>query len=190
MNILAISGSLRSSSSNTALLRAAAALAPEGMQITLYEGLGDLPHFSPEIDGEAPTASVEDLRARLRTSDGVIICTPEYAFGVPGSLKNALDWTVSSGEFPGKPVAAISASPSFLGGDKAHASLLLTLTALGADIVEDGSPIIAAIRKKLTPEGEIADPATGELLRSVLHALARRIQKARAEPERKQTDTN
>lgn len=175
MNILAISGSLRAGSSNTAILHAAAALAPDGMQIRIYEGLGDLPHFSPEIDGDEPVTAVQILRTLLRESDGVIICTPEYAYGMPGSLKNALDWTVSSGEFLGKPVAAISASPSAAGGERAHAWLLSTLTALAADIVQDSSLIIPFIRKKLTAEGEITDPDTAATLGSALEALARRI---------------
>jgi len=131
VRILAISGSLRASSTNTALVRAIAAMAPTGMDVTLYDGLGDLPHFSPDLDDEKSPAAVIQLRALLRAADGVLICTPEYAFGVPGSLKNALDWTVSSGDLNEKPVAAISASPLYSGGDKAHASLLLTLTARG-----------------------------------------------------------
>jgi len=90
----------------------------------IYGGLDDLPHFSPDRDGDDPPRSVGRLRELLRTADGVLIGTPEYAFGVPGALKNALDWTVSSGEFDGKPVAAISASPLYTGGAKAHASLL------------------------------------------------------------------
>ncbi len=91
MRILAISGSLRASSTNTALVRAIIALAPEDMEITLYDGLGALPYFSPERDDENSPQSVRDLRAQLQAADGVLICTPEYAFGVPGVLKNALE---------------------------------------------------------------------------------------------------
>jgi len=112
MRILALSGSLRASTTNTRLVRATAALAPETIEITIYDGLADLPHFSPDLDGDDPPASVHNLRKLLQEVDDVLICTPEYAFGVPGSLNNALDWTVSSGEFYRKPVAVISASPS------------------------------------------------------------------------------
>ena len=94
-------------------------------------GSGPCAHFSPDLDGEDAPTPVVHLRTLLGGSDGVLICTPEYAFGMPGSLKNALDWTVSSGDLNEKPVAAISASPLHSGGDKAHASLLLTLTAWG-----------------------------------------------------------
>jgi chromate reductase, NAD(P)H dehydrogenase (quinone) len=175
MRILALSGSLRASSTNTRLVRATAALAPEGMMFTIYDGLADLPHFSPDLDGDDPPASVHKLRKLLQAVDGVLICTPEYAFGVPGSLKNALDWMVSSGEFYGKLVAVISASPSPTGGDKAHASLLLTLTALGAHIPTGGKLMIPAIGKKLNSNGEVSDLETRQALRSVLATLAQAI---------------
>lgn len=175
MTILAISGSLRADSSNTAILRAAALLAPEGMRIDPYDGLGDLPHFSPEIDGDTPPDAVRSLRTLLGGADGAIICTPEYAYGMPGSLKNALDWTVSSGEFFGKPVGAISASPSAAGGERAHAWLISTLTALGADIVQESSFTIPFVRTRLAQDGTLADPATATMIGSALDALARRI---------------
>src|SRR6266496_3093591 len=108
--ILAISGSLRRFSSNTTLLEAAARLAPPGVEITLYDGLAELPHFNPDLEGSEP-ATVVNFRARIKGSDGVLISSPEYAHGVPGALKNALDWIVGSLEFPGKPVALINISP-------------------------------------------------------------------------------
>ncbi len=175
MRILAISGSLKASSTNTALVRAIATMAPEDMEVTIYDGLGNLPHFTPDLDDEKSPASVVHLRGLLCAADGVLICTPEYAFGVPGSLKNALDWTVSSGEINDKPVAAISASPLYSGGDKAHASLLLTLTALGATVPDGGTLIVPGVKKKLDDNGTVSDPATAQALRSVLDALARTI---------------
>jgi NAD(P)H-dependent FMN reductase len=175
MRILAISGSLRASSTNTKLVRAMVTLAPADMHITIYEGLGDLPHFSPDRDGESSPASVSDLRAQLQAVDGVLICTPEYAFGVPGSLKNALDWTVSTGDFSGKPTAVVSASPLWGGGDKAHASLMLTLAALGANVPKQAKLSIPHINKKLNDNGEIIDAATTQALSAVLAALAQAI---------------
>ncbi len=175
MRILALSGSLRASSTNSTLVRAIAALAPEGVEVIIYDGLGGLPHFTPDRDGDDPPASVGHLRGLLRWVDGVLICTPEYAFGVPGALKNALDWTVSSGEFDGKPVAAISASPLYTGGEKAHASLLLTLTALGAHVPDEGTLIIPGVKAKLASNGDVTDPATVRALTSVLDGLARAL---------------
>src|SRR5690349_3915443 len=106
IQILAISGSLRAASSNTTVLRALAALALAGVAITLYDRLGELPYFNPDLDreGDTPPAVVADLRARIARADALLISSPEYAHGVPGVLKNALDWLVSSLEFPGKPV--------------------------------------------------------------------------------------
>ncbi|GHO98154.1 FMN reductase [Reticulibacter mediterranei] len=175
MRILAISGSLRASSTNTRLVRAMVALAPADMHITIYEGLGDLPHFSPDLDGNNAPASVHNLRTQLQEADGVLICTPEYAFGVPGSLKNALDWTVSTGDFSGKPTAAVSASPLWGGGDKAHASLLLTLTALGANVPRQAKLSIPHINKKLNDNGELSDPTTAQALSAVLAALEQAV---------------
>jgi len=174
MHILAISGSLRASSTSTTIIHAIEKLAPEQMNFTLYDGLADLPHFSPDLDGEPPHAAVAQLRQQLQSADGILICTPEYAFGVPGSLKNALDWVVSSGDFVGKPVVAVSSSPSGMGGDKALASLVLTLTAIDSTIVEGGIISIAMIRTKMQ-NGEISDAATVEALRSALAALAQAI---------------
>lgn len=175
MHVLAISGSLQSRGTITTLVRAIAAMGPDEMAITLYDGLSDLPHFSPDRDGNDPPASVQALRRLLQAADGVLICTPEYAYGMPGSLKNAFDWTVSSGEFVGKPVAAIAASPYHTGGERAHASLLLTLTAVSAVTVEGATLTVPLVRTKLDANGTVSDPATSQALRSVLDALARAI---------------
>ncbi len=175
MRILALSGSLRARSSNTALLRAAAALAPADIEISFYTGLADLPQFSPDLDTESVPPSVQELRAQLQAADGVLICTPEYAYGMPGSLKNALDWTVSSGEFYGKPTAVISASPSAGGGEKAMASLLLTLSALAAVVAAGATLTVPFVGKKLDANGEVTDPETKQALRTLLDALAQAI---------------
>lgn len=108
---LAISGSLRSNSVNGEVLRALDELAPENVDITEYQGLSLLPHFNPDNEDSAPR-SVGEWREQLQHAQGVIICSPEYAHGVPGALKNALDWVVGSGEFVYKPVLIINASPS------------------------------------------------------------------------------
>jgi chromate reductase len=104
MRILAISGSLRASSSNTALLQAAATLATRDVEVVLYEGLGDLPHFNPDLDGATVPQAVSVWRSKIRDTDGALFSVPEYAHGVPGVLKNGLDWVVGIGEFVDKPV--------------------------------------------------------------------------------------
>jgi NAD(P)H-dependent FMN reductase len=126
MKIIAICGSLRSHSSNLALLRAA----KNSADVRIYEGLASLPHFNPDddIEGATPPPAVAELRALLADADGILISSPEYAHGVPGSLKNMLDWLVSDGALVDKPVALINASPA--GGEFARDSLVETLTTM------------------------------------------------------------
>jgi chromate reductase, NAD(P)H dehydrogenase (quinone) len=178
MEILAISGSLRPKSSNTAILQIMQTLASNLLNISIYDGIGKLPHFNPDLDGDSNDvlASVMDWRTRLKNAEGVIFCTPEYAYGVPGVLKNALDWIVSSGEFMHKPTAVVSASPSPDGGDKANASLVETLRVMMADIREETILCIPTVSAKVNREGLLTDPATETALRSLLDVLACSIQ--------------
>jgi len=169
LRILAISGSLRAHSSNAALVRAAAALAPAGMEFGFYEEqMGNLPLFNPDLDGP-PT--VKEFRALLGAADGVLISCPEYAHGIPGALKNALDWIVSSGELEGKPVVLIVASPS--GGPWAQASLTPTLEVMGARLVVNVSLTFA--RTQIDGRGNVSDPDIARSLRTSLEALAAAI---------------
>jgi chromate reductase len=175
MKILAISGSLRRKSSNAALMNAIIALAPKHMKFSIYGGLGELPHFNPDFDIDEGPSTVKGLRTQLKEVDGVLICTPEYGNGVPGVLKNALDWIVSSGEFVNKPTAVISASPTPMGGDKAHASLLLTLKMINAEVVEGGTMIIPHITLKLNHIGVIINSELEQDLQSILWSLERAV---------------
>ncbi len=171
MKVLAFSGSLRPGSLNTALLHALAPMMPEGVSYKVWEGIGTLPHFSPEIDSDAAPGPAIAYRALLRAADAVIICTPEYAFGMPGVLKNALDWAVSSGELDRKPVATISASPLPSGGQKAHDWLTQTLTALGAYQVDGAKLSVPAAKGKIGEDGVIRDEALAQALRQLLGTL-------------------
>jgi chromate reductase, NAD(P)H dehydrogenase (quinone) len=178
MKVLGLSGSLRATSTNTRLLesilygRGFAEPSPlSTLQVSLYNGIGQLPHYNADLDKSSGPSTVADWRSALAQADGVIICTPEYAFGIPGVLKNALDWIASSGELVGKPVMAISASPGYLGGDKAHASLLLTLSALSANIIQPGSISIPAVGQVLDGEGCLTDLALVEKLLDGLQAF-------------------
>lgn len=175
MKILAISGSLRAASANSAIVRATLQLAPTGMKITIYEGIGDLPHFNPELDNENPPGPVKDWRERIQWADGMLICTPEYVFGMPGTLKNALDWLVSTVVLEGKPMVTISASPLYGGGDKAHASLLLTVKTMSAKIPEGGTLTVPDVKNKIDAQGTITDAETIDSLRALLETLAATI---------------
>ena len=175
IKILAISGSLRASSSNTNILRALVNLAPENTTIEIYEGIGNLPHFNPEIDDDRELISVQDWRSQIDRADAIVFCTPEYAHGVPGVLKNSLDWIVSSGEFMHKPTAVISASPSMEGGEKANASLVQTLSVMMAKIDNQSILCIPGVSAKLSQNGEAIDPETAQELQDLLENLIRTI---------------
>ena len=167
IKILALSGSLRDGSSNNIILQLIAEIIPATVEFTIYKGLSTIPAFD-DVENEP----VNHFRQLVREADGVLICTPEFAFGVPGALKNALDWTVSSGDFDQKPVALITASSV---GDKGHASLLNTLTALGTNIVEGGTLLISFIRAKLK-DGRFTDQATDDAVRAVVNSLVSAIE--------------
>lgn len=171
-NILAISGSLRAESTNLKIIKDIARGAAEKLNFTVYQGLSTLPQFNPDLDTEEPPETVMDLRRRIKESDGVLICTPEYVFGVPGALKNAIDWTVSSGDFSGKPTALITAS---LGGEKAHESLLLTLQTVEAKIGENTALLVSYARAKVNTEGVVTDATTVEALKLLIDSLTRII---------------
>ncbi|MDP9046631.1 MAG: NAD(P)H-dependent oxidoreductase [Bacteroidota bacterium] len=160
-NILAIPGSLRTSSSNHAILNYLGTLAPANSNFSIFEGLAQIPHFDPGLDNDNPPETVTAFRKLIDEADGVIICSPEYAYGVPGTLKNALDWTVSSGSLSEKPLALITAST---GGENAHAALLLILTALNAKVRPDSALIISFIRSKMDENGNITDEAEAKRL--------------------------
>jgi chromate reductase len=168
IKILALPGSLRAGSSSNVVMRAAANVLPENVELNFFEGVGKLPHF--DDSNEVPEA-VLNFRNKLKEADAVFICTPEYAFGVPGSLKNALDWTVSSAEFVNKPVALVTASSS---GEKGHAALLLILTALSAHVVPEATLLIPFIRAKVK-NGELIDGEILNQLRIVVKELVESI---------------
>lgn len=171
MTILAISGSLRVGSTNTLLIQAVADRLPKTVTLTIFDGLDALPHFSPERDTDPALPSVKHLRQSISQADAVLICTPEYAFGIPGVLKNALDWTVSTVVFNHKPVAALSASPGYAGGERAMASLLPTLKALDTRIHEGGALVVSSVKSKIALDGTITDATTDAALRTLVAGL-------------------
>lgn len=180
--ILALSGSLRAASTNTLLLQAAAALAPEGMVVRLFQGIGDLPHFNPDRDtDELRPAVVRRLRAAIAAADALLLSSPEYAHGVPGSLKNALDWLVSGPEFPAILVGLLSPSPH---GTHAAAALRETLTTMSAELLPSVSVTVSAPRRPLGLPDILADEAVTTPLRIALDTLAMEVDRARRESRR------
>jgi chromate reductase, NAD(P)H dehydrogenase (quinone) len=161
IRILGISGSLRVDSTNTIILKTLGSLLPPDIEFEIFEGLDQIEHFSPGMDspGLLDTTSVTRFKTAIKQADAVVVCTPEYAFGVPGTLKNALDWTVGTGELNDKPVSAISASPLNSGGSNALASLLLTLTALGTKKNDASALSIPNVKVKIV-DGRVTDAHT------------------------------
>ena len=171
MRFLAISGSLRAGSSNTALLQAARLVAPPDVEVVLYEGLADLPAFNPDLDimeGERLPEAARELRALVASADGILICSPEYAHGIPGSLKNLLDWLVGSVEFPFKPVALLKANAHSV---HAQAQLVEVLTTMNARVVEEASVTVALPSRGMSASDIAADGAIASQLRAALDAL-------------------
>ena len=173
MRILLISGSLRQGSTNTALLRTVTQLAPPGVDTELYDGMGDLPHFNPDLDAAPLPASVDRLRAAIHASDALLFSTPEYAGALPGSFKNLLDWTIGDDDARSiyeKPVAYINASAGPNGAADAHRSLRTILGYAHAAVVDDACTAIAVPRGAVQ-DGLITDPAIRGAIGSVLQRL-------------------
>lgn len=171
-NILAISGSLRSGSSNHNILSFLGGLTPADVHYYIYDRLVAIPPFDPGLDNEHPPEAVSELRSFINSASGVVICTPEYAFGVPGQLKNMLDWIVSSGSLVDKPVALVTASSV---GSHAHEALLLTLGALSAKVTAGATLLIPFIRSKIDVNGNITDEQTQRTLRDVMEVFLKEI---------------
>ena len=169
IRLLAISGSLRQASTNTALLAAAALVAPSEMTIEFYDGLAALPHFNPDLDVDPLPAVVHDLRRRIGAADGLLISSPEYARGVPGSLKNALDWLVSSDVFPGKPVALFHASERNIAS---RAALQLILETMSARMIEEAAVTIPLLGTQTDASAVVRDPIAAEKIRAALTTIA------------------
>lgn len=167
MKILAISGSLRAASINSALLRTAARLAPPEMEITVCSVVGELPLFNPDLESDAPP-SVTRLRDQVAKSDALLIASPEYAHGVTGAIKNTLDWLVSCEVFVNKPVAVLNASPR---AHHADAALRETLKTMSAVIVESASQTIPLLGANIAESDMAETPAIAHAIRASLAAL-------------------
>jgi len=155
--VLAISGSTRQNSINHSLIKAITDLSAASLETTIYDGIANLPQFNPDNDGDSVAKVVSDFRQLLNNADGIIICTPEYAHGVPGTLKNAIDWTISSSSFPHKPTMLITAST---GGNYGHKALMETLKAIEAKNIDNLQMVIPFVKTKISMDNKITDDNT------------------------------
>ena len=174
LRLLAISGSLRRASGNTAALEALAKLAPDGVKVLVYRDLAKLPPFNPDDDIEErpKPESVETLRKLVGASNALVIGAPEYAHGVPGAFKNALDWLVASETFAGKPTALINTSPRAF---HAQASLRETLVTMAARVIPEAFVELSLAGKSVSADEVLAHPANARKLKEALEALGRAL---------------
>ena len=170
--VLLVSGSLRSGSTNTAVLRTAGAVAPPDMECLLYEQLSALPHFNPDDDADPLPPAVAGLRTLVHRADALVISTPECAGALPGSLKNLLEWLIGDDDIRsiyGKPVAVINASPR--GARDTHQQLRTVLGYAHATLLEDVSADIPVAASLIGEDSEIHDGVVRSEIEDVMHGL-------------------
>lgn len=168
--IFAISGSTKAASTNGLYIACITALLGKDFEVTNFPSVADIPHFNPDLDLENPLKAVADLRSNIQHADGIIISTPEYAMGLPGSLKNLLDWTVSSASFSGKPVLALVASTQ---GEKAYQSIIDILTVIEAKVT---AQLIPYAKAKINDQAVITDNETLAVLKNTVDSFVASIE--------------
>jgi chromate reductase len=173
MRLVGIGGSLRKGSYNRALLEAAVAERPPGVEVERWDGLELVPAYDEALDASSTPVAVAELRRTLAAADAVLIATPEYNASIPGALKNALDW--ASRPFPdnclrGKPIAVIGASTGVFGAVWAQAELRKVLKTIGAAVLDAELPVPTA-RAAFCHGGGLCDPELAATLRSIVHRL-------------------
>jgi chromate reductase len=180
VRVLGIAGSLRRGSYNRAALRAACELAPEGMEIAPFE-LAEVPLYDEDVREKGFPPAVEELRARIRAADALLLATPEYNYSIPGVLKNAIDWASRPPDqpFEGKPVAILGASPSMLGTARAQYHLRQVFVFLDGRVLNRPEVMIARAHEKFDAQGRLTDEPTRKFLRELLEALARSVRELR-----------
>jgi chromate reductase, NAD(P)H dehydrogenase (quinone) len=169
MDILGIAGSLRAGSLNAQLLRLAAEELPEGFELELFEGLGEIPPYDQDLEDVAPVG-VDRLKAAIADADAILVATPEYNASIPGVLKNAFDWVsrpIAESPIRGKPVAVIGASTSAFGAVWAQRELKKVLGVMSARVLDVELPVAKADRRLDEPDPELRAQLAG-----VVEALA------------------
>jgi NAD(P)H-dependent FMN reductase len=169
--VLAISGSTRHGSTNTALCRTAARCAPQGVVVECWPDIAALPHFNPDQDHDPLPDPVVALRSAIAAADAVLFCTPEYAGTLPGTLKNLLDWTVGGTELSDKPVAWVNVAGDPQRGQGAHDALATVLGYVQARIVSTACRSVPIGRELVDADGVVADASIRTQIGAVLHEL-------------------
>jgi NAD(P)H-dependent FMN reductase len=180
VQVLGISGSLRGASTNSAAIRTAQAVAPDGVEVVVYDAMAQLPHFNPDHDADPLDTAVAELRAAVGRADAVLLSTPEYAGALPGSFKNLLDWTVGGIEMNHEPVGWINVSASGTGAADAHASLAKVLGYVDADVVADACVHLPVAHGGVGADGLVDDGAFRTGAAQALATLAAHVRALRS----------
>ncbi len=173
LKVLAVVGSLQARSSNKALIEAFSAMLGAAVQVTPTRALHVLPPFNSDFESENVPSAVVDWRAELAAADAVVFATPEYAFGIPGALKNSLDWVVGSGELVAKPVILMGASTMATGASLALEALERTLRVMSSEII--GVLSVPHVRAKIDAEGRVIDDETNDGMTELAEKLVNRL---------------
>ncbi|MBL7761438.1 MAG: NAD(P)H-dependent oxidoreductase [Sediminibacterium sp.] len=163
-NILAIIGSASSNSSNLRLVEQIALLSGNSLNIEIYEGLQDLPHFNPALSVDQPPEAVQLIRQKIEQADGILICTPEYIFSIPSGLKNLLEWCVATTIFAQKPTGLITASSN---GAEGHRELTRIMQTIDAKFTADTSLLINGIKSKIDLNGNLREALKNQLIQFI-----------------------
>lgn len=170
--VFAICGSTRAHSANLRIIQHVANVLSNEVEFEIYEELAALPHFNPDLDKDQAPGIIEKLRSQIKNADGVLISTPEYVFSLPGALKNAIEWCVSTTVFSEKPVALITSSAS---GAKAHESLQLVMKTIYADLQNETQLLIQGAKGKVNGDGKIIDCETAHKLNDLAQAFVNQL---------------
>lgn len=163
--LLAISGGISSTSYNKKILHTLKQNYKEDCEMIMYDRISEFPFFASGISDEETPEIVKSFLREVENADGILICSPEYVFSIPGVLKNAIEWAVSSVVFTDKPVALITAASV---GEKAHESLLLVLKTIGAKLSEETNLLISGVKGKVSTEGQITDEPTKDAVKNLM----------------------
>ena len=175
IHVLGLAGSLRRASYNRGLLRAARDLAPDDMTIEIWDRVGEIPFYDADLEARGDPAPVADLKAAIAAADALLVATPEYNYGIPGVLKNAIDWASRpAGKSPlkGKPAAIMGATPGQTGTARAQLALRQAFVFTETFALLRPEVLVNRAGEKFDADGELTDEKTREFVRSLLQALA------------------
>jgi len=185
LRVLGIAGSLRAGSYNRALLRAAVELAPDGITIEIFDGLGAIPPYNADVEAQGDPQPVTALKRAIAAADALLIATPEYNYGVPGVLKNAIDWASrrpGKSVLNGKPAALMGATPGATGTARAQLALRQSFVFTDTRACLRPEVLVARAHEKFDADGRLIDASTRQTVRQLLEALLDWVQRAGARP--------